>query len=247
MKILRDMRNLPAVLSASFLLLLVPAKATLLTASYEAELETWLGQGDLDFTNIFTKQSGNTAADFHAAVDGKGATFVLMTIYGTNWANTPPIQGTQIIGGYDPQSWNSSGTLNLTPNDVDRTAFIYNLTSGIIQRQNLIGEGYTNSGSVQTYNAVDTGPDFGNDFGVNTDLSSGGSTNYSYGGNTLPGNGIISGPPNLGSTYSFLVGELEVYTFSPAQGGNGVPDTGGTFGLLGGAMIGLIAFRRRRA
>src|SRR6478736_5996599 len=73
-----------AAVSAAVFLLLGPAlKGALLSAAYEAQLETWLGQGDLDFTSVFIKTDGATSLDFHAAADGKGATFTLMNISGT--------------------------------------------------------------------------------------------------------------------------------------------------------------------
>ena len=83
----------------------------LLSSSYAATLESWLTgdptlsySGSLVFTNIFDKASGDTSADFHAAVDGKGATIVVMEA--TDSRN--PDQ-TVLIGGFNPQSWSSSG------------------------------------------------------------------------------------------------------------------------------------------
>ena len=48
------------------------AKATLITAADQSQLESWLGEGPLTLTNIYTKKAGDTAANFHAAVDGQG-------------------------------------------------------------------------------------------------------------------------------------------------------------------------------
>jgi len=149
--------------------LLAPAlKASLLTSANEAQLETWLGRGNLDFTNIFTKTPYSNASAFHAAVDGQGETFVLMLISGNGGFGTSSDRPIQIVGGYNPQSWGSSGYWNQTPNDADRTAFIYNLTYGTdgnpgtrIQRQNLSGQGAGDAGRYQTYNYQYYGPAFG--------------------------------------------------------------------------------------
>jgi hypothetical protein len=53
------------------------AKASLLTPAYQSQLESWLGEGPLILTNIYTKQAGDTSFDFHSAVDGQGRTFTL--------------------------------------------------------------------------------------------------------------------------------------------------------------------------
>jgi hypothetical protein len=45
----------------------------LLTSGAELQIEGWLGEGDLVFTNIFTKLAGDgqTSFDFHNTLDGK--------------------------------------------------------------------------------------------------------------------------------------------------------------------------------
>src|SRR6188474_3821728 len=117
--------------------LAVSAHADLLFGN-EAQLETWLGQGDLDFTNIFTKVSGDTSATLHAAIDGKGATFSLLNAYTWN-PQTQKYDIGHLIGGYDPWSWYSNEQFIGSLLDAERTAFIYNLTSDTIHRQNLAG------------------------------------------------------------------------------------------------------------
>jgi len=236
-----------AAVSAAVSLLLAPAlNGALLSAAYEAQLETWLGQGDLDFTSVFTKTDGATSLDFHAAADGKGATFTLMSISGEGLAGGFA-QVPQTIGGYNPQSWNSSGTFNNTPSDAERTAFLYNLTTGSIQRQNLVGEGDDGSGAFQTYNKSSVGPAFGGGFDLYSwdTLNQGYAGNYSYGG-TSNGNEIVVANAFGGVAY-FEIGALEVYTFTPAgtSPAGAVPDTAGTFGLLGVSLLALMAFRRR--
>ncbi len=248
-------RRLLAAASVAVSLLLAPMLNAdpLLTAAYEAQLEAWLGQGDLNLTNIFTKTAGSTSYDLHGAVDGQGATFMLMNIYGKGASGTFDLVS-QVVGGYNPQSWNSSNSYNLTPNDSDRTAFIYNLTSSTIQRQNLTGEGASGSGAIQTFNAQNYyGLSFGGGIDLQVSHGAGGpfanldyglANNYSYGG-TSNGAEIVSGGPNFQDPYTFVnsanfyVGDLEVYTFSR------VPDPASTLGLMGVSLFALAAFRRR--
>ena len=143
---------------------IVVGGSTLLSQTYADQLETWLGEGPIVLTNIFTKQTGDDSYDFHAAADGQGRTFTVVQVL----ANSATDGDTgladnlaQVIGGYNPQSWNSSGTYNYTPADADRTAFLFNLTSTEIQKQNLTGQGSLSSGQLQTYNVSSFGPTFG--------------------------------------------------------------------------------------
>lgn len=111
-------------LGASLLLLTtVQAEAAFLTDGIhdakQTQIEGWLGQGDLNFDLIYGKVAGDTSTTFHDAVDGKGPTITLVEI-------TDPRVGRFWIGGYNPQSWNRE-IVNATPNDADRTAFIFNL------------------------------------------------------------------------------------------------------------------------
>jgi len=85
----------------------------------------------------------------------------------------------KLIGGYNPQSWDSSNGAHYTADPRDWTAFIFNLSDDVLWRQ---------SGPVQTYNRYFDGPTFGAmplgpDLGVTADLSQvfslGG---WSYGG-----------------------------------------------------------------
>jgi hypothetical protein len=229
--------------------LAVSAHAALLSGN-EVQLETWLGQGDLDFTNIFTKQAGDDSGDFHTAADGKGATFTLFQAYTYN-LETEKYDIGHLLGGYNPQSWNSSANGNLTPNDPERTAFIYDLTRSTIQRQNLIGYGDADSGQYQTYNHPQFGSFFGKDLYlfedfyrfdlfVRDELDEGASYNYSYGGTSLETNitGALFGT-------GFQVTEFEVYTVASAT--TSVPDTAGTFVLLSISLLGLVCYRRRFA
>jgi hypothetical protein len=129
------------VAAASAIALAAPnAHAVLLTPAYEAQIEGWLGLGDVTFSSIYNQTgAGMSNAGFHAAADGQGATVTLLKVgalpeYGYD---TPA----QLIGGYNPQSWNSSFSWNINYADIERTAFLFNLTYDVVQRQNLIGEG----------------------------------------------------------------------------------------------------------
>lgn len=105
--------------------------APLLTSSAEVQLETWLGMGDLVFANLFTKNASSDTTlgpAWHAAVDGLGATVSLMAV-------TDSGGGTFIIGGYNPQSWDSSSGYHVTSADADITAFTFNLTTGVLLAQ----------------------------------------------------------------------------------------------------------------
>ncbi|HWA24954.1 MAG TPA: PEP_CTERM-anchored TLD domain-containing protein [Lacunisphaera sp.] len=214
-------------------LLLVPAlKANLLSSANETQLESWLGQGDLDFTNIFTKVlgDGQNATNFHGAVDNKGPTFVLMSVYGDGGVASRPDLPSQIIGGYDPLSWSTNG---LDMSDAGQTGFIFNLTSSEFRAQ--IGGG--------TYNHFAWGPTFGHLGDITTyfGLENGYASNGSYfSGGT---NDSITLGSGLG-TSSYFIASLEVYTFSPVPSSN-VPDAAGTLGLLGATLLALAALRRQ--
>ncbi|MBI5693268.1 MAG: PEP_CTERM-anchored TLD domain-containing protein [Verrucomicrobia bacterium] len=240
-----------ALVLVAVVLVDLPTRANLLTATYESQLEAWLGQGNLTFTNIFTKSAGDDSRDFHSAVDGKGATFTLMHVFGTGGDPGALFDLLpQVVGGYNPQSWNSSGTWNYSPFDADRTAFLYNLSSGTIQRQNLIGQvSGPDYGQIQTNNNLNAGPTFGAgyDLVAHFDLSHGYAANASYGGTSF-GAEITTGGPNFvyswGEISRFYVLDLEVYTFIPAQN-NAVPDSESTIGLITLSLFGLVVLRRR--
>lgn len=213
---------------------------TLLSAAHQSQLETWLGEGDLAFNAVYTKQAGDTSLDFHAAADGKGRTVSVMEASdgsGQSW----------LIGGYNPQSWSSNGQFNMTANNSDRTAFLFNLTSGTLYRQSLAG--YAGDvGAHQTYNAADYGPTFGigHDLYVPANLSTGGySSLYSY---TDPlvyqfGLSVVDGAPYQGPNVSF--GAMQVFTISPVPEPAGYAMLLGGLALLGAALRGRTARRAR--
>ena len=246
------MRRRSLTLVTALALLGVAARAhaapILLTSTSEAQLEDWLGQGDLTFTNVFEKQAGSTFADFEAAVDGQGATFTLMEVLvGDVW---------HVIGGYNPQSWLLTGDYTYTPLDADRTAFIYNLTTGVKQDQRLTTDPFIADdwGLYQT--GAGNGPHFGQ-----TDILFGKSTlgdfgvvtleQYSYGSGAPCGHagqdivGITtwencSGKRPAGKAVS--VGAVETYMFSASP--TSVPEPG-SLSLLVLGMAAVAAGRRR--
>lgn len=233
--------GLMALVALSFGL---PAKAQLLTAVNELQLEQWLGQGDQSFTKIFTKVAGDgqVGYDFHAAVDNKGPTFVLMSVYGSSLSYSSNIPS-QIIGGYNPQSWDSSSTNHITVDDAERTAFIFNLSNGTLWRQKLSNEGVV--GQTQTsLNSPAYGPHFGAgdlSLGPGTMESNGLTQNFVYGRglqlNSQPltyGGGADGHPAWDG----FSVASFEVFTFSP------IPEPSAYAVLFGGIVFGVVAFRR---
>jgi hypothetical protein len=206
---------------------------TLLSPGDANQIETWLGEGPITLTNIYTKVTGQNAGDFHTAVDGQGRTVSVLKVFDG--------VSSQLIGGYNPQSWASLDAYHITLLDAQRTAFLFNLTGAIIQRQNLISEGAVGSGQYQTYNFFTQGPTFGAGYDLFVDLSlnSGDAHNHSYGGTSGVHN-ILNG---LANDSTFEVGAIEVFSVA-----SGVPEPASvmTCGLLGWAGVGVF-YRQCRA
>jgi hypothetical protein len=216
--------------------------STLLDSAGLAQLETWLGQGDLTLTNIFTKTPGSLGVDFHAAADGKGATFTVMSALGNNGTTW------KTVGGYNPLSWDSSDRSHFITDPADWTAFIFNL-SDLVKKQQ------SNGG--QTYNDPFTGPIFGTpplgpDLGVDAFLSTVISHGFSYGDAFNPSTGtagsdtgrsIVDGTLNTGN---MELGALEVFTIAPGGGATQVPEPA-TISLMGIGLLGWLARRRNCA
>jgi hypothetical protein len=206
---------------------------SLLDASREAQLERWLGAGDQRFTPLFTGGHGDTSLDFHAATDGKGATFTLLQV-------SSAAGGSWLIGGYNPQSWSSTDGYHLTPTDAERTAFIFNMTIPAVYRQVPATYILPSQGLRQTYNAANHGPTFGQgpDLLVNDRLDTALSWQVSYGNPLDEGKSIID--RSLGGQL-FHIDALQLYAVSavpePVQAG------------MLAAGLGLLAMlaRRRRA
>lgn len=211
------------------------AEPAFFSAADQLQLKQWLGEEAVSLTNIYTKQAGHTAADFHAATDGQGRT--LFVVEATNRAGE-----TWLVGGYNPQSWSSSGSYNVTSGDSERTAFLFNLSERRIHRQMLNGYGVELVGAYQTYNSRDSGPSFGwgHDLHMSADLNTGYSLLYSYAQSSLGDMNLsmIDGAP-FGSPSDVRFGRMQVFTISA------VPEPSGTALLTVGLAALAVAARRR--
>ena len=217
--------------------------APILTAGYETQLETWLGLGPLDFTNIFTKSGPtDTTAMWHAAVDGQGSTISLLEA-------TDSAGDMYVIGGYAPQSWDSFGNYHYTYTDLERTAFIFNLTTSALRPQRLTADPYCGGcGQYQTYNHIVFGPTFGGGHDLHVGYGSTGyeGLNGGYENAWGYGPGYVGLLPlnSYGGYYDyFTIGALETYTFASTSA-QPVPEPTSLL-LLGTGAAALL--RRRRS
>ncbi len=199
------------------------AYADPLSSADNAQLQTWLGQGAVTLTDIFSANANSTSVDFHAAADGMGATFSVMSVTSNGV--------TSLIGGYNPQSWNTSNNYFYAQTTSDRSAFLFNLTSGV-----RIAERLDNNGVYQTYNAANYGPTFGggHDIYIDNTLKAGYANSWSYmdqSATLLPG----------ASYQTFSVNSVDVYSITP------VPEAQTYAMLLAGlALLSMVARRRSR-
>ncbi|UTY55921.1 PEP_CTERM-anchored TLD domain-containing protein [Massilia sp. erpn] len=201
---------------------LIKGETAILDGNGLAQLEGWLGQGDLTLTNIFSKSPAqNTGLSFHQAVDGKGPTFVLMKAtadQGASW---------KVFGGYNPRSWTTASTFG------PATAFVFNLTDGFLWRQ---------VRHEQTFTSIANGPGFGGrDLVVFPDLTRGRTERDAYGdrgGHLNDGRSLFTDKRH-GPTY-FTIGELEVFALTPQKDptpGTPIPEPTSLFLL----SVGLLA------
>lgn len=206
---------------------------------FEGQLERWLGAGDQIFENIYTREQanhglpGDTSRDFHAAADGRGPTFTLLRV-------SDPTGRAWLVGGYNPQSWDSDDGWHFTPRAFQRTAFLFNYTAPAVFRQVPASFELPSQGSFQTFNALDQGPTFGAgpDLFVSDALDAALSWRLSYGDPAGEGRSIING--SVGGQF-FAIDALEVYAVSP------IPEPARAAMLAGGvALLPLAALAARR-
>lgn len=209
-----------------------PASPGLLDDGRQAQLERWLGAGELVFDTLYVRRPGDTSARFHAAVDGRGATFTLIDV--DNGAG----QGF-LVGGYNPQSWSSTDGWHETASDAERTAFLFNFSTPAVYRQVPTSYALPSQGLRQTYNDIQFGPVFGAgpDLLVDAALDQALSWQLSYGDPRDEGRSIIDA--SLGGQI-VSVAAIEVYAVAP------VPEPAPAFALLAGLAVVGAALRRRR-
>jgi len=207
--------------------------STLVDEDRQAQLERWLGAGELNLTNVYTLQPGDDASDFHAGADGRGATFAILDVTNATGAR-------YLVGGYNPQSWASDDGWHETPRDFQRTAFLFNFTDPAVYRQIPSTYVLPSQGLRQTYNELGFGPVFGSgpDLFVNDRMDAALSWQLSYGNPDDEGLSIIDR-----SVRGQLVSldAMEIFAISP------VPEPGPWALLLAGlGVAGLFARNRER-
>jgi hypothetical protein len=206
--------------------------STLLDDSRHAQLERWTGAGQFNLTRIYTLQPGDTARDFHAAVDGKGATFTLLQL-------TNPVGASYLVGGYNPQSWSSTDGWHVTERDADRTAFLFNMTEPAVYRQVPSSYILPSQGARQTFNQAGYGPAFGagNDLFVNDRLDTAFSYQLTYGDPRDEGRSIIDRSVGI---QLVDVNAMELFTLAP------IPEPATAALLAAGVGVLALAAHRRR-
>ena len=249
----------PLVMAAFTLLGVASAKASsvvvggtgLLTQGGVDQLATWLGEGDLKLTNVFTHAltpngDSKTSYDFHTAADGKGRTFTVaeVTSVGVNVGGVPTTTKL-IVGGYNPLSWFTAippaDSYHFAANNTDRTAFLFNLSSpAFVLKEKLISSP-SDLGLNQTRNESAYGPVFGGgaDFYLDQSLNAGQTYNYSYGANGTGGQNIVDAT----SVSILTFDKLDVFTIANVAP---LPSTALVGVVLLGGIV-LLQARRRVA
>ncbi len=159
--------------------------SSMLDAADLTQLETWLGQGPIDLTNIFTKNQTDARTDnddsygWHAAVDNMGPTF---TVFEVTTSDGNGGFDDFVFGGYNDESWDASlNTYRYDNDDADRKNFIFNLTTAVKLDQCLstdpeCGFNYQDRGRFASYEH----PNFGAIFGGGFDMFVGNQLNSGY-------------------------------------------------------------------
>ena len=228
--------------------------SSMLDAADLTQLETWLGQGPIDLTNIFTKNQtdlrtdNDDAVDWHAAIDNMGPTF---TVFEVTTSDGNGGFDDFVFGGYNDKSWDASlEGYRIDRDDADRKNFIFNLTTAVKLDQCLSTDpecdwNFQDNGSRATLDHPSVGAFFSNDLRVHSNLNDGLNFQFSYGVND-PGasdgnHGQMSTLDNDDSRHLWQsAGAYETFTISSAQA---VPAPA-TMMLFGLGVFG-IGFRRR--
>ena len=149
---------------------------------------------------------------------------------------------TDLIGGFNPLSWSSSGFYQNTPPGDPRNAFIFDLSTLDLRPQSNV-----QIGAVQTRNLGFAGPIFGagNDIAVGPLLTLGSVNPESYGVGCNSHMGTIRRPAEFlrrNQRNAVLIGGLEVFTISEIAA---IPEMSTwAMMMLGFAGLGITAYRR---
>jgi hypothetical protein len=201
----------------------------ILTTGQENQLQAWFGGSEIYLDNVFSHNFGDaaTGVDFHNAVDGKGATLIVMR---TTVTSSALLGASNVVGGYNTGDWSASGYQNTGP-------WIFNLTSSLQQFAN---NNFQVKGN-EPGNAFVFGGGF--DLVAGSSWDSGGARSNTYGGGKN-----VFGEAGFAQTL-FNINRLEVFTVSRTAPVVGVPDTGSTLLLSAPAMFSLfaIAFCRKQS
>jgi hypothetical protein len=220
------------LLALGFALFALPLRAQLLNGAYEAQLVTWINQGPLNFTSIFTKVAGDgqDAFDFHAATDDRGPIVALFDVTPFDPADSLYDSPEQLIGGFTLLNWDSSNIWPLSPNPADQNAFIFNLTSGAIQRENSIPSAQIFSGAGSS------------DLSAEFNLEHGSAVHRFYGDPSLTSPSILAN----GLNDRFQIDRLEVYSVAPASSTSEIPEPAAYGAVAAAALLTATVLLRRK-
>jgi hypothetical protein len=209
---------------------IIDASSVLLDDAGATQLESWLGQGDLDWDSIWYGTTGATPQQWHGGVDGVRDTVSIMKVIDATGV-------VSLIGGYTDTAWDAAGTYSYSI-----SAFIFNLSTNA--RQNVIPS--------RAGNAIVTLPDYFPTFGGGHNLTAGyyqaigaGSVGTHSAGYTNLSQTFYEGRENIlggSGTTQFQLLELETLTFAPA---NDVPEPS-TLAIFALGMIGLASRRFKK-
>ncbi len=213
----------------------VTNETALLSGSDHAQLSEWLGS-DFDLTRIFAKEDGDTAQDWHAAVDGQGATFTVMELFDNDTNERT------IIGGYNSISWSSQSTWGTSTEN-----FLFNLSNDLLFEKN----NRYKSGRIAVLNSESYGSAFGGGFDLYVDKNL--ETGYANIGHTYGDMDQYADESYresfTGSYNNWTIGAYETYTLSASTSDFGtgaiVADVPVSFLLGGLGLLGIGAARRR--